>query len=45
MSRLAVAMSGGVDSTVAALLLREGGHEVAGVTMCLGISPAVGGRA
>jgi len=30
---------------VAALLLREGGHEVAGVTMCLGISPAEGGRA
>ena len=28
-------MSGGVDSSVAALLLREGGHEVVGVTMKL----------
>jgi tRNA-specific 2-thiouridylase len=45
MSKLAVAMSGGVDSAVAALLLRDGGHEVAGVTMCLGVTPAEGGRA
>jgi tRNA-uridine 2-sulfurtransferase len=45
MSRLAVAMSGGVDSTVAALLLRNSGHEVAGVTMCLGVAPSEGGRA
>ncbi len=43
MSNLAVAMSGGVDSSVAALLLRDGGHEVAGVTMCLGVAPAEGG--
>jgi tRNA-specific 2-thiouridylase len=33
-----VAMSGGVDSSVAALLLREQGHEVVGVTMCLGVA-------
>jgi len=31
--RILVAMSGGVDSSVAALLLHEQGHEVVGVTM------------
>jgi tRNA-specific 2-thiouridylase len=31
--RVAVAMSGGVDSSVAAALLREQGHEVFGITM------------
>lgn len=31
--RILVAMSGGVDSSVAAALLREQGHEVVGVTM------------
>jgi tRNA-specific 2-thiouridylase len=33
MSRVLVAMSGGVDSSVAAALLAEEGHEVVGVTM------------
>jgi tRNA-uridine 2-sulfurtransferase len=33
--RVLVAMSGGVDSSVAALLLREQGHEVVGATMKL----------
>lgn len=37
MSRIFVAMSGGVDSSVAAALMKEQGHEVIGVTMCLGI--------
>ncbi|MBI2967703.1 MAG: tRNA 2-thiouridine(34) synthase MnmA [Bacteroidetes bacterium] len=33
MSRILVAMSGGIDSTIAAVLLHEQGHEVIGVTM------------
>ena len=33
--RIAVAMSGGVDSSVAALLLRQAGHEVVGLSMQL----------
>ena len=33
--RVAVGLSGGVDSSVAALLLKEAGHEVTGVTMRL----------
>ena len=33
--RVAVAMSGGVDSSVAALLLKEAGHEVVGLSMQL----------
>ena len=35
MSRVLVAMSGGVDSSVAAALLRDDGHEVVGVTLKL----------
>ena len=34
--KVAVGLSGGVDSSVAALLLRRAGHEVVGVTMTLG---------
>src|SRR5215831_16552116 len=33
--RMAVAMSGGVDSSVAAALLKEAGHEVVGLSMQL----------
>lgn len=35
MSRIAVAMSGGVDSSVAAALLQQQGHQVIGITMQL----------
>ena len=42
--RIAVAMSGGVDSSVAALLLKEEGHEVIGLSMQLWDHSADAGR-
>ena len=35
---VAVAMSGGVDSSVAAALLKKQGHEVVGLTMCFNLA-------
>ena len=37
--RIAVAMSGGVDSTIAALLLKEAGADLFGVTMAIDAAP------
>ena len=39
---VAVAMSGGVDSSVAAALLAEAGHDVVGITMRLGLADIAG---
>jgi tRNA-specific 2-thiouridylase len=45
LARIAVALSGGVDSSTAALKLLQEGHQVVGLTMRLGWGPGGAGRA
>ena len=44
MARIVLAMSGGVDSSAAAVLLKEQGHEVVGLFMRTGVEGADDGR-
>jgi tRNA-specific 2-thiouridylase len=43
-NKIIVAMSGGVDSSVAALLLQREGYEVSGITMCIAAESQGGER-
>ena len=40
--KVMMAMSGGVDSSVAACLMLESGYEAAGITMCIGVDTGCG---